>query len=89
MAMIYDLVVSAISLPLRLLTNILRLVFNLVGIPFPQIYGYSRIFRPGSSITRTGSDGPEQWLRELEEETGAVCVLHYSYVWALTLPPGA
>lgn len=57
----------------------MRLLFGVLRLPVPQLRFAGLSFlprtlgrRPGG--TRGGGGGPERWLRELEEETGAVSV---------------
>ncbi|KAH9925980.1 uncharacterized protein B0H18DRAFT_1007240 [Fomitopsis serialis] len=76
-------ILAVLTLPLRLLTSVLRFIFRILRIPFPQFVPFTwsslqyRPLGPGS-----GGDGraldpraqAERWVRALEEETGAVCV---------------
>jgi FAS-associated factor 2 len=71
--MITDIVLSTISLPFRILSNLLRFLFSILGIPFPQLQ-YTRLTRPRPPTLTRAHDA---WIRELEEETGAVCISTY------------
>jgi FAS-associated factor 2 len=67
-------VFSALAYPFHLLSNLLRFLLGVLRIPFPQVGQFSyRLLRPGSALPRR-IDTPERWVRELEEETGAVCL---------------
>ncbi|KAG6844847.1 hypothetical protein H0H87_003090 [Tephrocybe sp. NHM501043] len=60
------------SVPIHLFSSILRFIFSLLRIPIPNIRFSSLSFytpRP-----RRSYGGPDRWLRELEEETGAVSI---------------
>jgi FAS-associated factor 2 len=61
------------AFPFHLLSNILRFIFGVLRIPFPRLTSFS-LFRSLPRNLGTGSGSPERWVRELEEETGAVCV---------------
>ncbi|EPS97134.1 hypothetical protein FOMPIDRAFT_110679 [Fomitopsis schrenkii] len=76
-------VLAILALPLRLLTSVLRFIFRILRIPFPQFvpFTWSNLqYRPLGP--RSGAEGraldpraqAERWVRALEEETGAVCV---------------
>ncbi|TEB29594.1 hypothetical protein FA13DRAFT_1665254 [Coprinellus micaceus] len=62
--------ISILSLPFSLLSSLLRFVFGILRIPFPRFTGLTFISPLRRPPTREWS--PERWLRELEEETGAV-----------------
>lgn len=65
---------SILAYPFHLVTNLFRLILNVLRIPFPQLGLFSiRLLRPGGSANRR-VDRPERWIRELEEETGALCL---------------
>ncbi|KZT70698.1 hypothetical protein DAEQUDRAFT_688992 [Daedalea quercina L-15889] len=76
-------VLAVLTLPLRLLTSVLRFVFRLLRIPFPQFAPFTwsslqyRPLGPGAGADARALDPraqAERWVRALEEETGAVCV---------------
>lgn len=74
---------SILAVPIHILSSIVRFIFGLLRIPVPQFHlrfvglNFYRNFG-GSRTTRRGpghsETGPERWIRELEEETGAVCI---------------
>ena len=69
-----------LSLTVGLLSSLLHFVFRVLRIPFPRLLRLN----PSGSFPRSGgrrgshSDSPstvaERWVRELEEETGALCI---------------
>ncbi|SJL06638.1 uncharacterized protein ARMOST_09980 [Armillaria ostoyae] len=65
--------VSVLTYPLHILSSIFRFIFSVLRIPIPHIPFLSlHFYRPlGNSRT---SRGPDSWIRDLEEETGAVCI---------------
>ncbi|KAF6752746.1 hypothetical protein DFP72DRAFT_1046928 [Ephemerocybe angulata] len=81
---------SLLSLPLTLLSSLLRLLLTALRIPLPRalLTTYTpfrglTFLRFASSANRNGGrthprnargGGAERWVRELEEETGAVCL---------------
>ncbi|KAF9004662.1 hypothetical protein BDQ17DRAFT_1241175 [Cyathus striatus] len=65
-------VFSVLSLPLQILTGVVRFLFGLLRIPFPRFSGLT--FRPQRIGRPTDHGGPDRWLRELEEETGAISI---------------
>lgn len=74
---------AILALPLRLLTSVLRFIFRILRIPFPQFVPFTwsnlqyRPLGPGSGAEARALDPraqAERWVRALEEETGAVCV---------------
>ncbi|KAF6743972.1 hypothetical protein DFP72DRAFT_1079270 [Ephemerocybe angulata] len=81
---------SLLSLPLTLLSSLLRLLLTALRIPLPRalLTNYTpfrglTFLRFASSANRNGArthprnargGGAERWVRELEEETGAVCL---------------
>lgn len=76
-------VLAILALPLRLLTSVLRFIFRILRIPFPQFVPFSwsslqyRPLGPGGGAEARALDPraqAERWVRALEEETGAVCV---------------
>ncbi|KIY43439.1 hypothetical protein FISHEDRAFT_62532 [Fistulina hepatica ATCC 64428] len=69
-------ILAFVTFPFRILVNVVRFIFNVLHIPFPQftfrlsgLTFYSPLRR--SRLRRRGS--VESWVHELEEETGAVC----------------
>jgi FAS-associated factor 2 len=76
---IFSLFMAPFSLSVNLLSSLLHFVFRVLRIPFPRVL---RLNSSGS-FNRSGrrgsySDPPstvaERWVRELEEETGALCI---------------
>lgn len=67
-------ILSLLTFPFHILSSIFRFVFGFLRIPFPQLpfmtlnFYRARHFRPPSR------GGPDRWLRELEEETGAISI---------------
>ncbi|TFK37067.1 hypothetical protein BDQ12DRAFT_221041 [Crucibulum laeve] len=66
--------VSLLAFPFHIISNVLRFIFGILRIPFPQFrfsgLNFYRPLRPRPS----SAGGPDRWVRELEEETGAVCI---------------
>ena len=74
---------SLLAVPIHILSSLVRFIFGLLRIPIPQFHlrfvglnfyrslGGSRASR--RSLGHSDA-GPERWIRELEEETGAVCL---------------
>ncbi|GLB41111.1 putative UBA-like domain containing protein [Lyophyllum shimeji] len=68
--------VSVLAFPLHVLSNIFRFIFGILRIPFPHFNFSTLSFyrslprRP----PRPSRGGPDRWVRELEEETGAVSI---------------
>ncbi|KNZ79682.1 UBX domain-containing protein 10 [Termitomyces sp. J132] len=63
---------AVFAVPLHVLSNIFRFIFGLLRIPVPQFRFTNLSFytpRPRRSF-----GGPDRWVRELEEETGAVSI---------------
>ncbi|KAK7014434.1 UBX domain-containing protein 10 [Paramarasmius palmivorus] len=63
---------SILTYPFSLLSSLLRLIFNFLRIPLPNLYIPLLSRRPNFSPRGRGT--PERWIRELEEETGAICL---------------
>jgi FAS-associated factor 2 len=65
---------SFVSFPFHILASTVRYIFGTLRIPFPHLpftsLNYNRL-RSGISHPRGGVD---RWIRQLEEETGAVCL---------------
>ncbi|CCM01252.1 uncharacterized protein FIBRA_03301 [Fibroporia radiculosa] len=75
--------IAVITLPLRLITSILRFLFRILRVPFPQFVPFtwsSLSYRSHGLGNRHDSrlmdprSVAERWVRALEEETGAVCI---------------
>ncbi|KAF9011668.1 hypothetical protein BDZ89DRAFT_1224605 [Hymenopellis radicata] len=66
--------ISIISYPFQLLSSIFRFIFSVLRIPIPHIPFLSLNFYRPLRPTRATSRGIDSWIRELEEETGAVCI---------------
>ncbi|KAJ3907315.1 hypothetical protein F5879DRAFT_942393 [Lentinula edodes] len=69
-------ILSLITYPLHLISSLVRFIFNLLRIPLPYIPFLSLNFyrrTPGRTTVRRAGGGIERWIRELEEETGAIC----------------
>ncbi|KAG8798693.1 hypothetical protein FRC17_007350, partial [Serendipita sp. 399] len=83
---IFSLLTAPISITFGLLASLFHYVFRVLRIPFPRLHTLSLSWarRSGSGGGGGGkrrgshSDDPsvvaERWVRELEEETGAVCI---------------
>ncbi|CAA7270771.1 unnamed protein product [Cyclocybe aegerita] len=67
---------SLFAVPLHFLSNIIRFIFGLLRIPVPQFrFTGLNFYRPLRPRLRPQSrGGPDRWLRELEEETGAISI---------------
>ncbi|KAJ7600947.1 hypothetical protein C8J56DRAFT_911677 [Mycena floridula] len=67
---------SYLSYPFRVLGYLFRFVFSILRIPLPHLPFLSlNFYRPLQSRRRpTGRGGPDRWVRELEETTGAICI---------------
>ncbi|KAH6904324.1 hypothetical protein BKA70DRAFT_1297914 [Coprinopsis sp. MPI-PUGE-AT-0042] len=67
---------SILSIPFSLISGIFRFIFGVLRIPFPNLnlrLGNGLNFYSPLGRTRpTGRGGADKWIRELEEETGAV-----------------
>jgi len=65
---------SILAFPLHILSSVFRFIFGVLRIPFPQFrftsLNFYRPLRPRASAR----GGPDRWLRELEEETGAISI---------------
>jgi len=77
---IFSLLMAPFSVTLNLLSSLFHFVFRVLRIPFPRLNTLALNFNPNNRSARRGSfsDDPsvvaERWVRELEEETGAVCI---------------
>ncbi|TBU28177.1 hypothetical protein BD311DRAFT_664028 [Dichomitus squalens] len=71
-------VFNILAIPLYPLFSLLRFIFRALRIPLPSFGSYSFSYRPlGPGRSRESRDPKsvaEQWVRALEEETGAVCI---------------
>jgi FAS-associated factor 2 len=67
---------SILSIPFSLISGIFRFIFGVLRIPFPNLtlrLGNGLGFYSPLGRTRpTNRGGADRWIRELEEETGAV-----------------
>jgi len=65
---------SFFAFPFRIISNLFRFVFSVLRIPIPQLrftnVNFYRPIRPRPN----SRGGPDRWVRELEEETGAICI---------------
>ncbi|KAF9073974.1 hypothetical protein BDP27DRAFT_1444571 [Rhodocollybia butyracea] len=68
-----SIIMSLVTYPLHLLSSLFRFIFNVLRIPIPYIPFLSLNFYRRSPTPRRSGGGIERWIRELEEETGAVC----------------
>ena len=64
---------SLLAFPLHILSSIFRFIFGFLRIPIPQLRFLSLNFYR-TRHHRPSRGGPDRWLRELEEETGAISV---------------
>ncbi|KIM43637.1 hypothetical protein M413DRAFT_68581 [Hebeloma cylindrosporum] len=65
---------SILAFPIHILSSVFRFIFGVLRIPFPQFRFTSlNFYRPLRPRTSTRG-GPDRWLRELEEETGAISI---------------
>ncbi|KAJ6527925.1 hypothetical protein B0H10DRAFT_1974198, partial [Mycena sp. CBHHK59/15] len=63
-----------LAFPFTLLSAILRFVFGVLRIPLPRPFTFNiALFRPRRTPPRSDG-GADRWVRELEEETGALCM---------------
>ncbi|KAF8901136.1 hypothetical protein CPB84DRAFT_1679978 [Gymnopilus junonius] len=65
---------SFLTFPLHVLSSLFRFVFGILRIPIPQLpfigVNFYRPLRPRPTVR----GGPDRWVRELEEETGAISI---------------
>lgn len=77
---LFSLLMAPFSVTLNLLSSLFHFVFRVLRIPFPRLNTLALNFNATNRSARRGSfsDDPavvaERWVRELEEETGAVCI---------------
>ncbi|KAF9491074.1 hypothetical protein BDN71DRAFT_1453488 [Pleurotus eryngii] len=78
---------SLLSFPFHVLSSILRFIFGVLRVPVPQFtllnfYAnstfYSSLRRRGPRPAHGDTGGLERWVRELEEETGAISISRYT-----------
>ncbi|KAF8218339.1 hypothetical protein K438DRAFT_1925462 [Mycena galopus ATCC 62051] len=67
---------SIFTFPFQLLGTLLRFLFGFLRIPLPRPFAFNlALFRPRHARTPPrGDGGADRWVRELEEETGALCM---------------
>ena len=67
---------AILTFPLHIVSNIFRFIFGILRIPVPQFRFSALSFYSPLPLSRPRPPrrGPDSWLRELEEETGAVSV---------------
>jgi FAS-associated factor 2 len=72
-------IITLITFPFNLLSNLFRFIFGVLHIPFPRSFNSINFItsrrRPSPSNHFTGDPKSvvDRWVRSLEEETGAVC----------------
>lgn len=70
-------ILSLLSYPFHILSSVFRFIFSILRIPIPHFpflsLNFYRPIRPRRTAS-SGGGGPDRWVRELEEETGAVCI---------------
>ncbi|KAJ7705248.1 hypothetical protein B0H17DRAFT_1156753 [Mycena rosella] len=65
---------SFLAFPFQLLSSLFRFLFGFLRIPLPRPFAFNlAFFRPRRTPPR-GDGGADRWVRELEEETGALCM---------------
>ncbi|KAJ6466984.1 hypothetical protein C8R45DRAFT_1079465 [Mycena sanguinolenta] len=64
------------TFPFQLLGTLLRFILGVLRIPLPRPFAFNlALFRPRHTRTPPrGDGGADRWVRELEEETGALCM---------------
>lgn len=61
--------------PLHLLSSVFRFIFGVLRLPLPHLrFTGLSFYRPLRRPRPTSRGGADRWVRELEEETGALCV---------------
>ncbi|KAL0958889.1 hypothetical protein HGRIS_014208 [Hohenbuehelia grisea] len=68
-------ILSVLALPFHLFSSLFRFIFGVLRLPLPTFNLHNIYTRRARRPTH--SEGRERWVRELEEETGALCVSHY------------
>lgn len=77
---LFSLLLAPFSVTLNLLSSLFHFIFRVLRIPFPRLNTLALSFNLRNKSARRGSysDDPavvaERWVRELEEETSAVCI---------------
>lgn len=75
---IWSLVTSPLSITFNLFASLFHFIFRVLRIPYPARFGLLSNGINRSARRGSYSDDPavvaERWIRELEEETGALCV---------------
>lgn len=64
---------SWLAFPFHILSSIFRFLFGVLRIPIPPLRFLSLNFYRARHF-RPSRGGPDRWLRELEEETGAISI---------------
>lgn len=66
---------SILAFPLHICSNILRFIFGILRIPLPHLtFSALNFYRPLPRNRPRLRRGPDRWVRELEEETGAISI---------------
>ena len=65
---------SLLAFPFHILSSIFRFVFGFLRIPIPQFRFMGLNFYRNRQFRAPSRGGPDRWLRELEEETGAISI---------------
>lgn len=66
---------SLLAFPFHILSSIFRFVFGFLRIPIPQLRFLGlNFYRATRQFRAPSRGGPDRWLRELEEETGAISI---------------
>jgi FAS-associated factor 2 len=77
---LFSILMAPFSVTVNLLSSLFHFIFRVLRIPFPRLNTLALSFNVNNRSARRGSvsDDPgvvaERWVRELEEETGAVCI---------------
>ena len=67
-------ILSLLSYPFHFLSSIFRFIFSVLRIPIPHLPFLSLNFYQPTRPRRASSRGIDSWIRELEDETGALCI---------------
>ena len=65
---------SLLAFPFHIISSIFRFVFGFLRIPIPQLRFMGLNFYRARQFREPSRGGPDKWLRELEEETGAISI---------------
>ncbi|KAF8154634.1 hypothetical protein B0H34DRAFT_676376 [Crassisporium funariophilum] len=65
---------SILAFPFHILSNVFRFIFGVLRIPIPQLRFMSLNFYRPLRPRPASRGGPDRWLRDLEEETGAISI---------------